>query len=113
MRAMSAMRSCACAYESSSFSGYACTNGLPPCARAVCSNAVKTVVTGQDGKMPRAIQTTGAGNESKVFHRGGTGFLHARACSRHDQRDARIPGVPDLLPQLPRVREEGERCRQG
>src|SRR4051812_25471619 len=67
MRAMSAMRSCACAYESSSFSGYACRNGLPPCARAVCSNAVKTVVTGQDGKMPRAIQTTGAGMKARYF----------------------------------------------
>src|SRR3954462_1737697 len=100
MRAMSAMRSCACAYKSSSFSGYACRNGLPPCARAVCSNAVKTVVTGHDGKMPRAIQTTGEGNESKVFHRGGTGVLHARACSRHHYCNACLPGVPDLLAQL-------------
>jgi hypothetical protein len=34
---------------------------LALCARAVCSNAVKTVVTGRDGKMPRAWQTTGGG----------------------------------------------------
>src|SRR4051812_19260903 len=106
MRAMSAVRSCAFEYESSSFSGYTCRNGFAPCARAVCSNAVKTVVTGQDGKMPRAVQTTGEGNESKAFdcgerrHRRGFRGRSTSARGRYDHRHARLPGIPDLLAQL-------------
>src|SRR5688500_16003617 len=88
-------------------------NGLPPCPAAVRSKAVKTVVTGLDGKIARTPTTTGV--ES---HEEAVSARHAADCASvrgagHNYRYARLSGVADLFAQFPRVREEGERGREG
>src|SRR3954465_943876 len=70
-----------------------------------------------DGKMPRAVWTTGGGvRESPFLGRACArlrGAGRARHGRRYPRRDARVPGLACLLAQLSRVREEGERRRQG
>src|SRR5688572_3031116 len=88
-------------------------NGLPPCAAAVRSKAVKTVVTGPDGKMARTARTTGGGShEEACSARRGADRASGRGAG-HDYGDARLSRVADLFAQFPRVRKEGERGREG
>src|SRR5260221_9511411 len=63
--------------------------------------------------MPRACQTTGGEKNETSLSRAWTRLLRISARGRHDHRDTRLPGLPGLLPQLPRVREEGQRSRKG